>query len=143
MVCGVSVGNVGEGGGGDADEVGGGDFDLETPDAGTDVDVGVLCGGVVDVGGVVLFHTDGSAASADVAGCGQEVFHRYQVALFVAAYCRGFFQVDFFVAGYDTYEVPAPVAKEYQSFEHLLYRLAQFFCHMGGRQVVFVDGVGD
>ena len=62
-------------GGSVVDEGVGGDFDLQTPDAGADVDMGELKAGLVNEGREVLFHADWRAAAPDVTGDGKQFFH--------------------------------------------------------------------
>ena len=55
------------GGLGFANQVLGGELDLETALTGTDVDEGEIQTGGVDVGGEMLLHSDGGTASTDIA----------------------------------------------------------------------------
>ena len=92
------------------DEVLRSNFDLKSANAGTDVNMLEFLATFVDVCGEVFLHADGRTPATDVAGERKEFFHGDEVALLVARYLSGLFQVHFVLAGDDTDEMPRLVA---------------------------------
>ena len=66
---------IGQGGADEGREIGGGELELKTATARTDVDVWVLGAGLVNVGREGFLHADGRASTADIARGGEQLFH--------------------------------------------------------------------
>lgn len=142
-MCGESEGEIGEGEGGVADEVGGADMELEATLAGGDEDGREELTGLVDIGGEGFLHADGGAGTADVAGEGKELLHGNEVARLVAADAGGFLEVELHGAGDDADEIADLVAGEDEGFEDTVDVLAELGCDVDGGEVGLVDLVGN
>ncbi len=104
---GSGFGEVGEGGVGGAEIVGGGEDELEAALAGGDGDDVEEFDGLVGEGGEGLARAHDGDSAADVAGEGLDVFEGSEFGFFGSGGVGEFFQVEFGVAGDDGEEVLA------------------------------------
>lgn len=147
MCCGWRdnlIGNGGNVGNGASHEVNQGlrlDFQLQPTHACTDVDVAEFAASAVEERRERLFHANGRAAAANVAGGGKQLLHGNEVALLVARSFGCLFEVDFGISGNNAYEMPGAVAVEHKSLEYLSDILIELFGDVVGGEVVLVDNV--
>lgn len=97
----------------------------------------------VEIGRESFFHADGRASASDVPRDGKQIFHRYQIGLFVARDAGCGFEVDFMVARDDADEISRTIAFQYQCLEYELDGFIELRCYVRCGKVVFVDDVGN
>ena len=71
------------------------EFELQPALSGTDVDIGELQAGFVNIGRERLFHADRRTTAADIPRQRKQFLHRNEVALLVSGHLGGQFQVYF------------------------------------------------
>lgn len=119
------------------------DFQLQTTNTGTDVDERIVGCGSVHISRKLFFHSDGRTTSSNIAGYRKQIFHRYQIDLFVSRKTGCRFEVDFVVPGYDANEISRVLAFQCQGLENKLDRFVELLCYMSCCKVLFVDTVGN
>ena len=97
----------------------------------------------MDEGGKGLFHADGGAAPADVAGEGQKLLHVDHGAVLIAADAGRHLQVHFRGTGHYAYEQTVFVSPQDQGLEHTVQVFSQLLRHVGGLQMLLVHLIGD
>ena len=103
--------------------------------------VSVIRRGLV-VGGEWLFHADGGAAAADVAGQGKEFLDVNQFGAFVAGDAGGFLEVDLAVAPDHADEMTVAVAAQDDGLVDAGDVLSESGCHGIGGEMLLVHFVG-
>ena len=76
------------------------EFELQPALSGTDVDIGELQAGFVNIGRERLFHADRRTTAADIPRQRKQFLHRDKVALLVSGHLGGAFISSFVLAAY-------------------------------------------
>ena len=141
--CGLFGSEVADVGVRDLDEIGWGDFELQATETCAHIDCLEVLYTIMYIYRERLFQSDGAATSAEVSSEGKELLHGYEVALFVARYLGGFFEVDLVASRDDTYKILGFISAKNEGFEHLMDVFAQLVGNMLGTKVGLIHPVGD
>ena len=121
-----------------ADDVGGGNLELESADTGTDINIRKIKGSGMEICRKRLLHAHRRTSAADIAGKRKQFLHRNQVALLVARnLCRSL-QVHFRVTRNHANEMAGPVPLKNKCLEDLLYRFTQLRCYMPCGKIILI-----
>ena len=120
-----------------------GDFQLQAPDAGADIDERMLPGRRVDISREALFHADRRTAAAYITRHGQQFLHRNQIGLLVARHAGRGLEIDLMIPRHHADEVSRPIAFQHEGLENRGDLLAQLFSDVRRRQMLFVHLVGN
>lgn len=121
-----------------ADEVGRCEEDLLSALARADADLFVISAGSVNVGGELLFHSDGRAAAADVSGEAGEVFHMEHDDAFVSADAGRRFQIELFFRRQAEHDRTSAVSPDDDGLEDHVRVEAESLRGVDAGEIVFI-----